>query len=68
VRKIEQPLDESTLQSSWVGTSTLWICDDLPLGLAKMENVYETRLSKSDKGQKLTEMWVLAEFGFKNWK
>jgi hypothetical protein len=68
VRKIDQPLDESTVQSSWIGTSTLWICDDRPLGLAKMENVYQTKLSKSDKGQKLTETWVVAEFGFKNWK
>ena len=68
VRKIDQPLDDKKLVGAWKGTSTLWICDKLPLGLAKMENVCETRSSKSDKGQKITETWVIAEFGFKNWK
>ena len=68
IRKIDQPLDDKTLVAAWKGTSTLWICDKLPLGLAKMENVCETRSSKSDKGQKITETWVIAEFGFKNWK
>jgi hypothetical protein len=68
VRKIDQPLDESQVQTSWNGTSTLWICNELPLGLAKMENAYETRLSKSDKGQKISETWTLVDFGFKNFK
>jgi hypothetical protein len=68
VRKIERPLDESVAQSSWIGTSTIWICDDVPLGLVKMVNDYKTTVSKSDKGQKLLETWVLAEWGFKNWK
>ena len=68
VRKIDQPLDDKKLVAAWKGTSTLWICDKLPLGLAKMENVCETRSSKSDKGEKITETWVIAEFGFKNWK
>ena len=68
VRKIDQPLDDAKAVSSWNGTSTLWISGKLPLGLAKMENVYQTRLSKSDKGSKITETWVIAEFGFKNWK
>ena len=68
VRKIDQPLDESKLQTSWSGTSTLWICDQLPLGLAKMENAYQIKRSKSDNGEKITETWVIAEFGFKNWK
>ena len=68
VRKIDQPLDDKNLVAAWKGTSTLWICDKLPLGLAKMENVCETRSSKSDKGEKITETWVIAEFGFKNWK
>jgi len=68
VRKIDQPLDDKKLVAAWKGTSTLWICDKLPLGLARMENVCETRSSKSDKGQKITETWVIAEFGFKNWK
>ncbi len=68
VRKIDQPLDEKSITSSWLGTSTLWICMELPLGLAKMENAYETKISKKDKGQKLVETWVIDEFGFKNWK
>jgi hypothetical protein len=41
VRKIDQPLDEKSIISSWNGTSTLWICNELPLGLAKTENAYE---------------------------
>lgn len=68
VRKIDQPLDAAKIQSSWVGTSTLWICDKLPLGLAKMENVYQVQLDKSDKAQKVSEIWVLVDSGFKNWK
>jgi hypothetical protein len=68
VRKIDQPLDEAKLITSWIGTSTLWLCDQVPLGLVKMENVYETQLTKSDKANKITETWVLAESGFKNWK
>ncbi len=67
VRKIDQPLDESNVQSSWSGTSTLWICDKFPLGLAKMENAYQIKMSKSDNSQKIIETWVIAEFGFKNW-
>lgn len=68
VRKVDKTLNENTAQASWVGTSTIWVCNDLPLGLAKMENVYEKKMSKSDKGQKIVETWILAEFGFKNWK
>jgi hypothetical protein len=68
VRKIDQALDESNVQSAWSGTSTLWLCAQLPLGLAKMENAYEMKMSKSDKGQKIIETWILAESGFKNWK
>jgi len=33
-----------------------------------MENAYQTKMSKSDNGQKIIETWVIAEFGFKNWK
>jgi hypothetical protein len=68
VRKIDQPLDESSMQSGWVGTSTLWTCDGIPFGLAKMENAYQHKLSKSDNGQKIVETWAVAEFGFKSWK
>jgi hypothetical protein len=68
VRKIDQPLNEDRVIASWSGTSTLWLCTALPIGLAKMENTYETKMSKSDKGQKIIEIWVIDGFGFKNWK
>jgi len=74
IRKIDQPLDEPKFQSGWSGTSTLWICDQLPLGLAKMENAYQIKMPHQTKnptfenGQKISETWVIAEFGFKNWK
>jgi hypothetical protein len=68
IRKIDQSLDESTMQSSWIGTSSLWICDGIPIGLAKMENAYFLKMMKSDDGQKIVETWIVAEFGFKNWK
>lgn len=68
VRKIDQPVDDSTVQPGWSGTSTIWISAALPVGLARMENVYHSKLSKSDKGQKIAETWQLAECGFKDWK
>lgn len=68
VRKIEQSLDEENVVSGWVGTSTLWFCNDIPLGLAKVENMFESKLSKSDEAQKIVEIWVVDDFGFKNWK
>jgi len=68
VRKIDQALDEENVVPSWIGASTLWICTDLPLGLAKMENVYQTKLAKDDDGQKIVETWIVVESGFKNWK
>jgi hypothetical protein len=68
VRKIDQPLDDEKVVMGWLGTSTLWICNDVPLGLAKMENSFQQTLSKSDKPQKIVETWVVDDFGFKNWK
>ncbi len=68
VRKINRPLDDKKAQTSWIGTSTIWVCGDLPLGLAKMENAYEMQYGKKDKPMKMVETWVLADSGFKNWK
>ena len=68
VRKVDQALDEATMESSWNGTSTIWYCPQVPLGLAKMENTYHSRLTKDDEGMKITETWVLVESGFKDWK
>jgi hypothetical protein len=68
VRKIDQPYDDATVQVGWRGTSTIWLCKDVPLGLAKMENAYQNKLTASDKGQKINEIWVLSDFGFKDWK
>ena len=68
VRKVNQPVDEATMESSWIGTSTVWMSDAVPLGLLKMENAYHTRLTKDDEGMKISETWVLAEYGYKDWK
>jgi len=32
------------------------------------ENAYHTRLTKDDEGMKISETWVLAEYGYKDWK
>ena len=68
VRKVDQPVNEETFAASWIGTSTLWVSDAVPLGLVKMENAYHMKMTKDDEGMKIKETWVLAEFGFKNWK
>jgi len=68
-RKINQPVDDEKFQAKWVGTSTIWICPDVPLGgLVKMENSYEDQLNSSSEVNKIVETWVLTDFGFKNWK
>jgi hypothetical protein len=61
-------VDEAAMESSWIGTSTVWMSDAVPLGLVKMENAYHTRLTKDDEGMKISETWVLAEYGYKDWK
>ncbi len=67
VRKIHRPMDDAKAQSSWIGTSTIWVCSEVPLGLARMENAYEMQLGKSDKPSRMIDTWVIAESGFKNW-
>jgi hypothetical protein len=68
-RKINQPVDDEKFQAKWAGTSTIWICPDVPLGgLVKMENSYEDQLNSSAEVNKIVETWVLTDFGFKNWK
>ena len=68
-RTINQPVNDDKLQTKWVGTSTIWICPDVPLGgLVKMENNYEDQLNSSIEANKIVETWVLTDFGFKNWK
>ena len=68
-RKINQPVDDEKFQAKWVGTSTIWICPDIPLGgLVKMENSYEEQLNSSAEVNKIVETWMLTGFGFKNWK
>jgi hypothetical protein len=66
VRKIDQPVDDEKMEASWIGTSTLWLCDQIPLGLAKMENVYQTQLIKDADVNKITETWIVADSGFKD--
>jgi hypothetical protein len=68
-RKINQPVNDEKFQGKWAGTSTIWICPDVPLGgLVKMENNYEEQLNSSTEANKIVETWVLTNFGFKNWK
>lgn len=68
-RKINQPVDDEKFQAKWEGTSTLWICPDVPLGgLVKMENSYTEQLNSSVEANKIVETWMLTDFGFKDWK
>jgi hypothetical protein len=68
-RKIVQPLDEEKFQAKWEGTSTIWICRDVPIGgLVKMENKFVEQLAPSADANKIVDTWVLTDFGFKNWK
>jgi len=68
-RKINQSVNDEKFQTKWAGTSTIWICPDVPLGgLVKMENSYEDQLNSSSEVNKIVETWVLTNFGFKNWK
>jgi hypothetical protein len=68
-RKILQPLDEETFQPKWEGTSTIWICPDVPVGgLVKMENNFVEQLTSSSEANSIVETWVLFEFGFKDWQ
>lgn len=68
-RKIVQPLDEEKFQPRWEGTSTIWICPDVPVGgLVKMENRYVEQLAASAEANRIVETWVLTGFGYKNWK
>lgn len=68
-RKIVQPLNEETFQAKWEGTSTIWICPDVPLGgLVKMENRYTEQLIASAEANKIVDTWVLSDFGFKSWE
>ena len=68
-RKINQPVNDEKFQARWEGTSTIWICADVPAGgLAKMENSYTEQLNSSTDANTIVETWVLTNFGFKNWK
>jgi hypothetical protein len=56
------------LESGWNGTSTIWVCPDIPVGgVVKIENQYESQLTADSKPNKINETWVLADFGLKNW-
>jgi hypothetical protein len=69
VRQISLPVDAAKLESGWNGTSTIWICPDIPVGgIVKIENKYESQLTADSTPQKINETWVLADFGLKNWK
>lgn len=69
VRKVTRPVNAATLESGWNGTSTVWVCPDIPVGgVVKIENQFESQLTADSKPEKIKETWMLTDFGFKNWK
>jgi len=69
VRKVAQTADIMKGETGWNGTSTIWVCPDIPVGgIVRIENRYESRMAPDAKPQKIFETWVLTDFGFKNWK
>lgn len=69
VRRISKAVDAAKLESGWNGTSTIWVCPDIPVGgVVKIENQYESQITADSKLQKINEIWVLADFGLKSWK
>lgn len=69
VRKVVQLADIMKGQEGWNGTSTIWICPDIPVGgVVRIENRYESQLTPDSKPNKLVETLILTDFGFKNWK
>ncbi len=69
VRKVAQAADIMKGQTGWNGTSTIWVCPDIPVGgIVRIENLYESRMTPDVDPQKISETWVLTDFGFKNWK
>ena len=69
VRKVSRAADITKGQSGWNGTSTVWLCPDIPAGgIVKIENRYSSQLTDDSKPNKIVETLVLTDFGFKNWK
>jgi hypothetical protein len=69
VRKVTQPVSAATFQAGWNGTSTIWLCPDVPVGgLVKVENHYQSQLFADSKPNTIVETWLLTDSGFKNWK
>jgi hypothetical protein len=69
VRKVTQAADIMKGQTGWKGTSTIWICPDIPVGgIVRIENRYESQLTADAEPHKIVETWTLTNFGFKNWK
>jgi hypothetical protein len=65
VRKVDSPCSPGC--PGWVGTSTLWLSDSVPIGLARMENEYDFQIAPSGKPSHNHEIWTLAEAGA-DWK
>jgi len=69
VRKVTQPVSAETFQAGWNGTSTIWLCPDVPVGgLVKVENRFQFQLTVDSQPNKIVETWLLTDYGFKNWK
>jgi hypothetical protein len=65
VRKVDSPCKPGS--PGWVGTSTLWLSDSVPIGLVRMENEYDSQISPGGKPSRNHEIWTLAEAGA-DWK
>jgi hypothetical protein len=69
VRQVSRTLNPASMQSGWNGTSTIWLCPEIPVGgVVKIENRYESQLTGEAKPEKIKETWMLVDFGFKDWK
>lgn len=65
VRRVDSPCGPG--RPGWVGTSTLWLSDSVPIGLARMENEYDFQIAPGGKPSHNHEIWTLAEAG-SDWK
>lgn len=69
VRKVSRTADMMKGQTGWNGTSTVWLCPEIPAGgIVKIENRYDSQLVESAAPNRIVETMALTDFGFKNWK
>jgi hypothetical protein len=69
VRRVSRAADLTKGQTGWKGTSTVWLCPDIPAGgIVRIENSYESRFADDAEPNTVVETLALADFGFKNWQ